>query len=179
MIHHWRALAIACSIGFMLAPVEANAQNYALRWSAFDLGYMTPSTGNSRVTSVVGQSPIGLMKTGNTVLAAGFLVDTLFRGSVTGAKEMNQVPGSYALSQNYPNPFNPSTNIRIELPQAGHAILKVYSVLGQEVVTLLDDNKPAGSYTFLFDARALASGVYFYRLQIGSFVDTKKLLLLR
>jgi hypothetical protein len=91
----------------------------------------------------------------------------------------NEKPLTYALEQNYPNPFNPATIIKYQLPQAGHALIKLYDVLGREVKTLLDGEKEAGYYSITVDASQLASGVYFYQLRSGSFVQTKKLLLLR
>lgn len=93
------------------------------------------------------------------------------------------IPKNIVLSQNYPNPFNPSTVIKWQSPVAGWQSLKVYDVLGNEVATLVDEFKPAGSYEVEFQStagnRQLASGVYFYRLQAGTFIETKKLILLR
>ncbi|MBI4536095.1 MAG: T9SS type A sorting domain-containing protein [Ignavibacteriae bacterium] len=97
------------------------------------------------------------------------------------------VPGSFSLSQNYPNPFNPSTTIQFALPVAGKVTLKVFNVIGQEVVSLLNEPMNAGTYRVRFTAGGLASGVYFYRLEavpsggIGraSFLETKKFILLK
>ena len=86
---------------------------------------------------------------------------------------------SYRLEQNYPNPFNPTTNITYVLPKAENVSLKVYDVLGREVATLVNEVKPAGAYTVPFNASNLASGVYFYKLQSGSFVQTKKMMLVK
>ena len=86
---------------------------------------------------------------------------------------------SYRLEQNYPNPFNPTTNITYVLPKAENVSLKVYDVLGREVATLVNEVKPAGAYTVPFNASSLASGVYFYKLQAGSFVQTKKMMLVK
>lgn len=86
---------------------------------------------------------------------------------------------TFSLHQNYPNPFNPNTTIKFALPKAGHVTLRVYDLLGQQVVTLLDEPLGPGTYEKIFSAEGLASGVYFYRLSAGGFVQTKKLLLLR
>ncbi len=96
-------------------------------------------------------------------------------------------PDEFMLMQNYPNPFNPTTKISFTIPsvtlrQAQSDIrvaLKVYDVLGREVVTLIDEEKPAGNYEIEFDASGLSSGVYFYKLQAGSFVQTRKMILIK
>ncbi len=90
------------------------------------------------------------------------------------------LPSAFSLDQNYPNPFNPSTSIRFQVPEPGRVSLKVYSLLGQEVATLVDDVRPAGTYLATFDARGLSSGVYFYRLDAGSGPSlTKRMLILK
>lgn len=94
-------------------------------------------------------------------------------------KENNISPAEFMLSQNYPNPFNPSTTISYQLAMGGYISLKVYDVIGNEVVTLVNEEKPAGTYEVQFDASKLSSGIYFYKLQAGSFVETKKMILLK
>jgi hypothetical protein len=91
----------------------------------------------------------------------------------------SEVPASYGLSQNYPNPFNPSTQIQYGLPTAGLTTMKVYNVLGQEVATLVNEIQAPGHYTVKFDASRLSSGVYFFRVQSGSFTAVKKMMLLK
>jgi 3D (Asp-Asp-Asp) domain-containing protein len=86
---------------------------------------------------------------------------------------------SFALSQNYPNPFNPSTSINYSVAQASKVTLKVYDILGREVVTLVNEAKPAGDYSVRFNADNLASGVYLYKLQSGAFTETKKMMLVK
>jgi len=83
------------------------------------------------------------------------------------------------MSQNYPNPFNPSTTIRYELPRTSRVTLTVYDVLGQQVSVLVNERKDAGVHEVSFDGSNLASGVYFYRIQAGDFVQTHRLLLLK
>jgi hypothetical protein len=89
------------------------------------------------------------------------------------------MPAVVSLDQNYPNPFNPSTTIKFELPRASLVSLKVYDILGREVSVLVNDRKEPGAYEVRFDGSNLASGVYFYRLSAGTYVETRKLLLVR
>ena len=86
---------------------------------------------------------------------------------------------SYSLEQNYPNPFNPTTTIRFTISDLRFTILKVYDVLGNEVATLVNEEKPAGTYEVEFTAIDLPSGIYFYRLQASNFIKTKKMILLK
>jgi len=86
---------------------------------------------------------------------------------------------TYGLSQNYPNPFNPSTAINYSIAEAGMVTLKIYNVLGQEILTLVNANQNAGQYQVKFDASQLSTGLYIYRIQSGNFVDSKKMMLLK
>ncbi len=88
-------------------------------------------------------------------------------------------PADYSLLQNYPNPFNPSTTIKYSIPKKNYVSLIVYDLLGNEAAILVDEAKPAGNYEVEFDASNLSSGVYFYKLQAGSFMQTKKMIVLR
>ena len=88
-------------------------------------------------------------------------------------------PRSYALDQNYPNPFNPSTNIRFAIADAGFVSLKVYDITGREVATLVSANLAMGSYKYTWDAKGMASGVYFYKLGADNIILTRKMILIR
>jgi hypothetical protein len=105
----------------------------------------------------------------------GFLNDVYTKTEL----ENDLVPSEFILYQNYPNPFNPSTVISWQSPIGSHQTLKIYDVLGNEIATLVDEYKPAGVYEIDFDASKLSSGIYFYKLQTGSFVETKKMILLK
>jgi len=106
-------------------------------------------------------------------------------------EEYHTIPNNFFLSQNFPNPFNPSTTIFYQLPTAGYVTLKIYDVLGNEIVTLVNEDQPAGNYSVKFDAtdhplrlgrkttNTLSSGVYFYQLRAGCFVETKKFILMK
>ncbi|QQS38300.1 MAG: T9SS type A sorting domain-containing protein [Ignavibacteriales bacterium] len=90
----------------------------------------------------------------------------------------------FLLSQNYPNPFNPTTKIKYTVADAYYAspawvTLKVYDILGNEVTTLVNEYKSAGSYEVEFNAAKLASGVYYYQMKVGNFIETKKMILLK
>jgi hypothetical protein len=104
-------------------------------------------------------------------------------GSITSVENVGTVPTGFALSQNYPNPFNPSTRIQYTIESAGLVSLKVYDMLGREVATLVNGRQEAGTYTVQFGinsgASGLSSGIYFYRLKVGSFISTKKLVLMK
>jgi hypothetical protein len=89
------------------------------------------------------------------------------------------VPREYALYQNYPNPFNPTTEIRFDLPKAARVELKIFNSLGQQVATLLDENRVAGSHSVKWDGSGVASGVYIYQLKSGSYTDSKKMVLMK
>jgi len=89
------------------------------------------------------------------------------------------IPAEFILLQNYPNPFNPTTKINYQIPELNFVNLKIYDILGSEIATLVNEEKPIGSYEFEFDATALPSGIYFYRLQAGSFIETKKMVLMK
>ncbi len=94
-------------------------------------------------------------------------------------KTVSGIPTSFQLDQNFPNPFNPTTTIRYSVPSASKVSLKVFDLLGRQVQTLVDETQMPGQYTVTLDARTLSSGVYFYRLNAGSFSQTKKLVLMK
>ena len=98
---------------------------------------------------------------------------------VNPERNINGLPDNFALLQNYPNPFNPSTKIRFQIAETVLVSLKVYDILGKEVKTLVNEELQPGIYNTEFDASALASGIYFYKLKAGSFVETKKMLLIK
>jgi hypothetical protein len=148
--------------------------------------YYVDGNFDSRETSV----EITYLSLDGTILAVS-QPDTLYAGGsaeVTGldysypsspSTDVRQaspaLPAGYALSQNYPNPFNPSTMITFSIPAAGHVKLTVYDVLGREVASLVDRQMAPGSYEASFDAAGLPSGLYIYRIVAGSYVETRKM----
>lgn len=100
--------------------------------------------------------------------------------TTTGAELSDlEIANSFYLSQNYPNPFNPSTKIKYHIPEYGHVKLKIFDVLGNEVRSVVNDEKPAGEYEIVFNSELLPSGIYFYQLEAENFVQTRKMILLK
>ncbi len=113
----------------------------------------------------------------------GIIVKYIYHGPTSVMEAGESIPDFY-LFQNYPNPFNPTTNIIFRISELGLVTLKVYDILGNEVATLVNEEKSEGSYTVTFDASGLPSGVYFYTLKAGTskaqaFVTSKKMLILK
>ena len=120
---------------------------------------------------------------GNLYWLSGCVID----GVVYGDSSLNPVsvddnkppPKEYLLKQNYPNPFNPFTRIDFYLPTRTWVQIKIYNFLGNEITELLDEEKEAGNYQIIFNGSKLSSGIYIYKLQSGSFVSSKKMILLK
>ncbi len=108
---------------------------------------------------------------------------TILKGNtelvVDNSDQIETVPDEYFLHQNYPNPFNPSTTIKYQIPEISIVAIKVYDILGNEIETLVTEEKPAGTYELTLYATNLPSGVYFYQLKAGEFIQTKKMILLK
>jgi hypothetical protein len=121
--------------------------------------YIISDTDSSRIAQVI-------------VLAGR--TDTIFSNI-----QNDEVITKFSLEQNYPNPFNPSTTIQYQIPESGLVTLKIYDVLGREIITLVNEELSAGKHEADFDASGFNSGVYFYRLQAGSFIETKKMVLMK
>ncbi len=123
-----------------------------------------------------------LTSDGNT-LGAGWWVDdikfTNYCLGTVGVPGNTNVPKTFALEQNYPNPFNPVTSIKYQLPSAEKVSIKIYDILGKEVASIVNENKEPGYYEISYDASNLASGLYFYRIEAGSFTQTRKMMLIK
>jgi len=133
-----------------------------------------------------GDSPLNSVTVGKEVSAfvQQFYQSNFDDNILPVEEENNLIVDEFKLFQNYPNPFNPSTKIKFTIPyvETGHAPsvqLKVYDVLGNEITTLVSEEKPAGSYEVEFNASLLPSGVYFYQLKAGSYIETKKMILMK
>ncbi|MHB8336102.1 MAG: T9SS type A sorting domain-containing protein [Ignavibacteriaceae bacterium] len=108
-----------------------------------------------------------------------WMARTIYIPLIGGVNKPPQFLSNYTLEQNYPNPFNPVTTINYTVAAKDFVSIKVYDVLGNEIATLVNEEKSAGSYSVNFNASKLSSGVYFYRMQAGNFAETKKLILMK
>ena len=158
--------------------------SFALPWAANGVPICTADSTQTNPTSVSDGSGGAIIawqdkRSGNYQIYAS----RVFASGTTPVKVVESTPTGFVLLQNYPNPFNPSTMISYQLAVNSQVTLKVYDILGKEVAVLVNGRQEAGSYTVPFNASkgtlGLASGVYFYRLQAGSFVSTKKLILMK
>ncbi len=133
---------------------------------------------NNRVTSVLRYSNT-ITREEREKRKIEDLLSLNINGQQTTHKTETALPDNYQLSQNYPNPFNPNTKINFALPKQGFVNLKIYDITGREIQTLVNEVKQAGYYTVDFNGSNLSSGVYFYRIQSGDFVQTKRMVILK
>ena len=155
---------------------EAQVRHYQ-RWPILGINVGTPEV-DAQPTTFDGE----ITKFKNWILTRLTWLDANMPGKdiqTTDVQGTLPIPKDFELFQNYPNPFNPTTVINYSLPAAGHVVVKVYDILGREVATLVNEQKPAGSYHVAFDAHLLSSGVYFYSLQSKSFKETKEMVLIK
>lgn len=174
----WIPYTNVCYIagGLGSGGVIAKSTNGGLNWST-----MTTSgiTNIAHMEFYATYTTDGVTAYGYAVAKDGSVIKLV--DVITGAGNNNGViPTEYKLEQNFPNPFNPSTTIKFSIPKASRVTLKVYNALGKEVASILDDFRQAGEYSEGFAATSgLTSGIYFYKLTAGDFMDTKKMMLIK
>jgi hypothetical protein len=160
--------------------------NFVARFNTQTNTWSTLGTGSSNGVNnwvyelaVVGNEVV----VGGTFTQAGGVSANYVARWNSGTSRVEQLsptaPKTFLLEQNYPNPFNPSTTIRYQLPVASEVKLEIYDVLGKKIATLVNERQSAGSYQVVWNASGLSSGTYFYRLQAGTFVETKKMIMVK
>ena len=190
-----RLLTETPSTAYLYTPYESEPTTDGERFQFMTAGIMPDPTILSDYRMLLTSQPFSLAPGDSQIIAFGLVMgngleelqsnaDTmkaLYHHYIVGVDDNNHnpLPTEFKLFQNYPNPFNPATKIRWQLPVSSWQTLKIYDVLGNEIVKLVDEYKPAGSYEIEFNASSLPSGVYFYKIHAGSFVQTKKMILLK
>jgi len=156
-----------------------NAGAYEYKFAAIYPGADTANGGSSPLDNEGGFGTNHLLLLADE--PAGIVLNNVFGNfGTTDVKHLdNTIPAVYELNQNYPNPFNPATTIRYSIPQAGLVNVKIFNLLGQEVATLVNTQQASGTYEVNFDASALASGIYFYSIDVNNFKATKKMILMK
>ncbi len=197
-VNHWvYALAVyngELYVGGRFTSADGVSANFIARWNGTSWNSVGTGTGNGvnnwvyALAEYNGELYVGgkfrfANWTGSvsTSLNANFIA----RWTITGATDVEEnelTPTNFVLHQNYPNPFNPGTRISWQVPAGSHQTLKVYDILGNEIATLVDEYRDEGSYEVEFNAGqtpGLSSGVYFYKLQAGNYVQVKKMILMK
>lgn len=166
--------------------VDTNAAHPSFRWTAgastdyAGLWWEHPTSGGKLVYWSFGLEALNDTTSGAKTRPEAFAaVMNWLNGPMSTPEFVSSAPVRYLLDQNYPNPFNPVTTISFSLPRNGFVSITVYDILGKEVATLVKNELAAGEYRYPFDASALASGIYYYRLQAENFSSTKKMVLLK
>jgi N-acetylneuraminic acid mutarotase len=167
------------SAGGVSANYVARFNTQTNTWSSLGTGSSNGVNGIVYELAVVGNEVF----VGGEFTLAGGIASTFIARWNSGTSRVEQLsstaPKTFLLEQNYPNPFNPSTTIRYQLPVASEVKLEVYDVLGKKIATLVNERQSAGSYQVVWNASGLSSGTYFYRLQAGTFVETKKMIMVK
>ena len=132
----------------------------------------------NQIHGTVGQSVIGITTNSKNIQSLGFWYHA--KDLVTAIEQISDImPDEYRLEQNYPNPFNPTTTIQFSIPKPSFVTIILFNVRGEKVTKLIEEEKQPGVYQTIFDASELATGVYFYRINAGEFVQMKKLMILK
>ena len=184
--HLLAVLALVVLLSVVIQWTEGSSalaqSNYRLKTSVIGSAG-SRGTGSGRMSNgTLGQlAPTGISEESGTTLYAGFWKSGWW-SIITDAEVPDAVRNE--LFQNYPNPFNPTTTIKYSMASEGNVVLVVYNVTGQRIRTLVNESKPFGTYTTVWDGRndgrrSVATGIYFYRLRAGSFSEVRKMILLR
>jgi hypothetical protein len=176
----WKTLSETNNFGFEVQRAYTTPADFVSIPGSFQAGKGTTlETTDYSYTDNEAGKPVRYYRLKQSDLNGHVTYTDPIRVDVLTSVSERQVPDTYSLGQAYPNPFNPSTTITFGLPAAGSVRIRVLNQLGQEVTTLFEGTKDAGYHDVTFDARGLSSGVYFYRIEAGSFVATRKVVLIR
>jgi hypothetical protein len=163
---------------FLLLFVETASAQYQVPSSVISSGGERISSANYILTGTIGEPFTGVTANASNQNYAGFWY-VYNQSTISGVGDEETIPTVYKLEQNYPNPFNPATIIKFGIPETGNVLLKIYDILGCEVLTLVNGEMNAGWYKISFDASHYSTGIYIYRMEAGTYISTKKMLLVK
>ena len=172
----WSTSTEVNNYGFNIQRAEAGNQGSNYEWKK--IGFVRGS-GNSNSTKSYSFNDANISSGKYVYRLKQIDNNGKFKYSNSIEVNISEIPNNYALGQNYPNPFNPTTIINYQIPKRGFVTLKLFDALGREVSTLVNENKAAGKYSVTLNGSRLSSGVYIYKLSSGSFISTKKLVLMK
>lgn len=136
------------------------------------------SSTNNIISFTLGESTVGKSSNASGIGMMGFW--SVYQQDVlTSVDDEGQVPVEYKLEQNYPNPFNPATTIKFAVAEKSRVIIKIYNITGEEITTLINEEKDRGWYEVKFNSGGLSSGIYLCRMQAGNYVSIKKMMMLK
>ncbi len=174
-----REFRLLCLCGLIMGPTLAPGQTPGIHWWSLDGGFQYSPGPGVAVIATGGQNVAGVMKGENLRLTAGFLAHPLTHSAVLGIPAGQGLPTLFSLDQNFPNPFNPATHVRYQLPVVSEVRLSIFDLLGREVDVPVHCVQTPGTYEVRWNAAGMASGVYFYRLTAGDFVQIRKMVVLK
>lgn len=170
-------IIIGVVLMFVLSISTALSQ-YQITNSVIGSGGNTISNTSNSIVNTIGETFIGTSSNTANQNQIGFWY-VYQQTTITDIEDEETIPTVFKLEQNYPNPFNPSTIIKFAVPERSNVLIKIYDIIGNEVLTLANEEMEAGWYKKSFNANGLASGVYLYRMQAGSYIMIKKMLLIK
>ena len=158
--------------------IDVGFTQHQISNSVISSGGHTITNANNILLSSVGEAFIGNATNATQQQQAGFWY-VYQQTTITDVDDEDLLPTVFKLEQNYPNPFNPSTIIKFAVPERSNVLIKIYDILGSEVVTLVNEEMDAGWYQKSFDAYSYSSGVYLFRMEAGTYLSTKKMMLIK
>ena len=162
---------------FFISPIMIAQYNMPI--SVISSGGEKQSNSSYSLVGSLGLMGVGQMTNTTHTMQAGFW-NAYYQAVIVNVEDEEAgLPMTYKLEQNYPNPFNPSTIIKFAVPERSMVQIKIYDILGSEIVTLVNEEMEMGWYEKVFNASGYASGMYIYRMQAGDYISTKKMLLVK
>ncbi|MFN3872516.1 MAG: T9SS type A sorting domain-containing protein [Ignavibacterium sp.] len=162
----------------VILPLQIISAQHQMPYGVTSGGGGKVSSTNNIISFTLGESTVGKCSNASGIGMMGFW--SVYQQDVlTSVDDEGQIPVEYKLEQNYPNPFNPTTTIKFAVAEKSRVIIKIYNITGEEITTLVNEEKDRGWYEIKFNSNGLSSGIYLCRMQAGNYVSIKKMMLLK